>query len=1003
MKKNYLATIVLLCLFVFKSIAQPVTSAPVPPTKATANVISLFSDAYTNIGGINWFPGWGQTTVVSDTVIAGNATKKYSNFNYEGVQFTGSVDASSMDSIHIDIWTPDCTAFDVFLINTSPATVEQSVRVTPTLSGWSSFNIALSQYTNIALANIGQLKLVSTPFGGTTVYLDNIYFFKSSSGPTITGFNVPAKFMGDAPFTLTAPTSNSTGAFTYSSSNTSVATISGNQVTIKGVGNSIIKANQAAAGSYGAGSVSATLSVTFPPPAIAAPIPPVRIPANYISLYSNAYTNITGIDWAPGWGQTTVVTDLTIAGDSTKKFSNFNYEGVQFTGVVDASAMNYLHLDIWTADCTTFDVYLINQTTAIEQKVSFTPTLLGWNSFDIPLSQYNLIALNNIGQMKFVGTNASEVYLDNIYFFYNKGTAPVISITAPLNNATYNAPANIVINATATSTTAIISKVEFFKGGTSLGVSTVAPYSINWSNVSGGNYSITAKATDSTGLSTTSSPVSVIVAGPSGDGYCGTAVSLDYEYKAETVGGNVTFTMHPLSPILGSTYALFYIRIGTSGAYAGYNMTSTGSDFTYTMAIPAATVVSFYFTYQVPSGGEHNSSANPHSYTVGDNCTGINSLPTINITNPLNNSSYMEPANIVVNAIATDANGPITKVEFFNGSTLLATSTTPPYGFNWNNIPAGNYTITAKLTDSAALTAYSSAIKVVVNIDNSKGFCGTIASGEYSYRVEQINGQTVITFHPLTPIAGCAYAFVYVRQGLTGTYPGYAMTPVGADFRYALTIPNGTPLSIYFTYQVPGGEHNSSATPHSATVGVSCLPLPVNLISFKATMQNAEKVILNWTTTNEQNNAYYVIEKSNDGIGYIQMNKIIAKGNTYLNEYVSYDNNPSADLNYYKLTQYDIEGYSKILGVEVVNNGISNSTFTIFPNPIKGKDFTINLKDNTRKSSALRLFDLTGKLVFSNNLNISGNNIKVSLPVKPSLGIYLFKLEGFVPVKLVVQ
>ena len=133
------------------------------------------------------------------------------------------------------------------------------------------------------------------------------------------------------------------------------------------------------------------------------------------------------------------------------------------------------------------------------------------------------------------------------------------------------------------------------------------------------------------------------------------------------------------------------------------------------------------------------------------------------------------------------------------------------------------------------------------------------------------------------------------------------------------------------------------------------------------------------------------------------MNKIIAKGNTYLNEYVSYDNNPSADLNYYKLTQYDIEGYSKILGVEVVNKGISNSTFTIFPNPIKGKDFTINLKDNTRKSSALRLFDLTGKLVFSNNLNISGNNIKVSLPVKPSLGIYLFKLEGFVPVKLVVQ
>jgi hypothetical protein len=201
MKKNY-AFIVLFCLMVFKLSAQPVVGAPVPSARAAANVVSLFSDAYTNVAGINWFPNWGQTTVVSDVVIAGNATKLYSNFNYEGVQFAGSVDASAMDSIHVDIWTADCTAFDVFLINTSPATVEQSVRVTPTLSGWSSFNIALSQYTNIALANIGQLKLVSTPFGGTTVYLDNIYFFKSSSGPTISGFTVPAKFMGDAPFTL---------------------------------------------------------------------------------------------------------------------------------------------------------------------------------------------------------------------------------------------------------------------------------------------------------------------------------------------------------------------------------------------------------------------------------------------------------------------------------------------------------------------------------------------------------------------------------------------------------------------------------------------------------------------------------------------------------------------------------------------------------------------------------------------------------------------------------
>ena len=989
---------------VFKSIAQPAAGAPVPATRAASNVISLFSDAFTDIGGINWYPNWGQTTVVSDVLIAGNNTKLYSNFNYEGVQFTGAVDASTMDSIHVDIWTADCTAFDVFLINTSPATVEQSVRVTPTMSGWSSFNIALSQYTNIALSNIGQLKLVSTPFGGTTVYLDNIYFFKSSSGPTISGFTVPAKFMGDAPFTLTAPTSNSTGAFTYTSSNTSVATVSGSLVTIKGVGNTIIKATQAAAGSYGSGSASATLTVTYPPPTVAAPVPPVRPVANYISLYSNAYTNIAGIDWAPSWGQTTVVTDLTIAGDSTKRYTNFNYQGVQFAGVVDASAMTYLHLDVWTPDCTLLDVYLINQTTSTEQKVSLTPAVLGWNSFDIPLSQYNLIALNNIGQLKLVSLNGKEVYLDNIYFFFNNGVPPVVSITAPLNNATYNAPANITINATASDADGTVSRVEFYKGGTLLGVDSVAPYTFNWNNVTAGSYTITARATDNTGLKTTSTPINVVVAGPSGDGYCGTAVSLDYEYKAETIGGNVTFTLHPLTPITGSTYALFYIRTGGTGAYAGYNMTAVGSDFTYTIPLASATVVSFYFTYQVPTGGERNSSANPHSYTVGDNCTGIISAPTVTITAPLNNATYMEPANIVLNATAVDANGPITTVEFFNGSTLLATSTTSPYTFNWNNVPAGNYNITAKLTDSAALTAYSTLVKVVVNIDNSMGFCATSSTGEYSYRVEQINGKTVITFHPLTPIAGCTYAFVYVRQGLSGTYPGYAMTSIGADFRYSLTIPNGTPLSIYFTYQVPGGEHNNLSTPHSNTVGVNCLPLPVKLISFKATLQQAEKVALKWTTTNEEGNDYYTIEKSADGIVYQPISKVTAKGNSSLNEYITYDNNPYAGMNYYRLIQFDLNGKSSVIGNDVVNNSKTNSTISVSPNPLKGKEFTININNYTRNAAAaIKLVDLSGKIIYRNKLNLNSNMMNVSLPEKPAKGVYVLQIEGYSPVKLLVE
>jgi hypothetical protein len=79
--------------------------------------------------------------------------------------------------------------------------------------------------------------------------------------PTITGFDNLTRTFYDADFTLNMPVSNSTGAFTYTSSNTSVATISGNIVTIVGPGSTTITATQAADGTYATGTITATLTV----------------------------------------------------------------------------------------------------------------------------------------------------------------------------------------------------------------------------------------------------------------------------------------------------------------------------------------------------------------------------------------------------------------------------------------------------------------------------------------------------------------------------------------------------------------------------------------------------------------------------------------------------------------------------------------------------------------------------------------------------------------------
>jgi Bacterial Ig domain/Secretion system C-terminal sorting domain len=405
--------------------------------------------------------------------------------------------------------------------------------------------------------------------------------------------------------------------------------------------------------------------------------------------------------------------------------------------------------------------------------------------------------------------------------------APAVSLTNPIEAASFTAPASITLNATASDVNGTIQQVSFYNGSTLLGTDNTNPYSFNWTNITAGSYALTAKATDNDGLSTVSVPVHIVVNEPNRNGYCGTAFNGDYEYKAVTANGNVTFTLHPLTPMVGSAYAFIYLREGGLGAYSGTAMTAAGGDFIYTKPVADSTQLSIYFTYQIPTGGERNSSANPHNYKVGTNCTGnLGVPPTISLTSPNNNAIFTEPATISIHATAADADGTIKKVEFYNGSTLLGVDSISPYTWNWTPVSAGNYTITAKATDNSGFTTLATPVKILVNISFATGFCGTVSNGDYRYKIEKSNGKVVFTFHPLSPIVGCSQALIYVRETVSGVYPGYQMTAIGSDFRFEKTIADSTLLSIYFTYSIPtGGERNSSDAPHAYRVGRNCLSL----------------------------------------------------------------------------------------------------------------------------------------------------------------------------------
>jgi uncharacterized repeat protein (TIGR03803 family) len=91
-----------------------------------------------------------------------------------------------------------------------------------------------------------------------------------------------------------------------------------------------------------------------------------------------------------------------------------------------------------------------------------------------------------------------------------------------------------------------------------------------------------------------------------------------------------------------------------------------------------------------------------------------NGAPAVSLTSPTNNATYIAPANVKLTATASDEDGTISKVEFYNGTHLLHTEYVAPYSFTWSHVPAGKYTLTAKATDNSGLVTTSAAVHISI-------------------------------------------------------------------------------------------------------------------------------------------------------------------------------------------------------------------------------------------------------------------------------------------------
>lgn len=166
-------------------------------------------------------------------------------------------------------------------------------------------------------------------------------------------------------------------------------------------------------------------------------------------------------------------------------------------------------------------------------------------------------------------------------------------------------------------------------------------------------------------------------------------------------------------------------------------------------------------------------------------------------------------------------------------------------------------------------------------------------------------------------------------------------------------------------------------------------PVPITLSSFTAT-PDKDKVLLNWATSQEQNNKYFTIEKSYDATNYNLLGKVNGAGiSTVSNSYQLIDYAPVEGINYYRLSQTDFDGHVLYHGIKTVNFKNGKGFNAVVRNNGDGK---ISVVINSQKTTqvAMQIVDMLGKQVIKENFVLNTGSIVKNLDLKT--GVYVLVL-----------
>jgi hypothetical protein len=349
-----------------------------------------------------------------------------------------------------------------------------------------------------------------------------------------------------------------------------------------------------------------------------------------------------------------------------------------------------------------------------------------------------------------------------------------------------------VVTATASDTDGTVSKVDLYEGTQLLKSDVTVPYSVSVTMSTAGTYQLSAVATDSDGDSTTSAPVTVTVTSattnqppsvsltaPAGGSTFTAPASMTVSASASDSDGTVSrVDFYQGSTLIGSDTTSPYSISWTNVVAGGYSLTAVARD---------------------NAGATRTSS--PVSVTVN---SATNQLPTVSLTSPAAGASFAAGTSVTLQATASDSDGTVSKVEFYQGSTLIGSDTTSPYSVVWSGAAAGTYSVTARAYDNKGATRTSTAVAITINA--AAVLPTRVAFTASADHATNVTSYTVALYRAADPVTGSPVATRDLGKP----------TPVSGDITVDIsTLVNPLPAGSYKAVVRavgPGGTTASAAS-----------------------------------------------------------------------------------------------------------------------------------------------------------------------------------------------